>query len=109
MAGRLRFRRRWSHTRVGKNDVLAGPDRFESGLLGSLSHLNHIDWVATNSEIDAKKTYFHDPSLWPPLRGESSRSNSTNQFFFAVSGATQPSEAMASWLCHKMGSLGRPL
>jgi hypothetical protein len=35
--------------------------------------LNHSDWVATNSEIDAKKTYFHNPSLWPPLRGESSR------------------------------------
>jgi len=25
--------------------------------------LNHSDRVATNSEIDAKKTYFHNPSL----------------------------------------------
>src|SRR4030095_15174179 len=61
--------------------MLAGPNRFKPGLLGGLRHLNHGDWVATNSEIDAKKTYFHNLSLSPPLRGESRLSNSTSRFF----------------------------
>ena len=72
--------------------MLAGPDRFESGLLGGLRHLNHGDRIAASSEIDAKKTNFHNPSLWLPVRGESSRLNSTNRFFFVISGGALPSD-----------------
>jgi hypothetical protein len=51
-------RRRWD-ARIGKHDVLAGPDGFEPGGLRGLRDVDHRVGVACNSEVDSKEADFH--------------------------------------------------